>query len=287
MSAAQMLQDSFKVETDEEGNADSSKLFSMKETWSYTAESSAYKVNSQGYIVEDGTTALKSGEFVPALDSDWESEFSDDGTSYNYKDYMSVNEKTHGVTSNSLSIPSLKVLRDIMAISIFRNYWDETSKYSESLTEDPWEIDVTDQTALWSSIISGSDYTISTSEDAPFEIDVKADSGDDQIEKVYADVQMDENLTLTVDLFCRNEDNSKGYEEWIVFDPSNIEIHYTKDPYSIETTDSTLSGNVYNYWYGYIYASINNPITTVNCTCNITYTVQWADGEISMSKPAE
>ena len=158
-----------------------------------------------------------------------------------YKRQMTITPST-SATSDSLSVTSFTQLRDVLAIGIYRNYWNKLCKINKTgggksdsfqaadngLTgpmSDPWEngipAGITDKDA-WESFSSGSSYRLGTTDlfasktesggdsaaegvnVAPFVINPPNDAKTDSITMypVYADVTMDENFNLIFHLYC-------------------------------------------------------------------------------------
>lgn len=173
----------------------------------------------------------------------WTSGKADTGTEedadYSYQ--MNITAST-SATSSSKKVTSFIQLRDVLAIGIYRNYWNKLCKINETgggksdssetsvnsltgPTSDPWQggipAGITDKDA-WESFSSGSSYRLGTTDlfasktesggesaaegvnAAPFVINPPNDAKTDSITMypVYADVTMDENFNLIFHLYC-------------------------------------------------------------------------------------
>lgn len=158
-----------------------------------------------------------------------------------YQKQMNVTPST-SATLSSKSVTSFTQLRDVLAIGIYRNYWNklckingtgggksDSSETSVNIltgpTSDPWQsgtpAGITDKNA-WETFSSGSSYRLGTTDlfasnaesgggsaaegvnAAPFVINPLGDAKTDSITMypVYADVTMDENFNLIFHLYC-------------------------------------------------------------------------------------
>lgn len=198
-----------------------------------------YAVTSAAQMLQDSFSDVSSGSTLtmelkglndPDVGNMKNQSFMDNGNLYVYSNYMNVDSKQPFF--NGTTVQSLRLFRDLLALSVYRHFISNITNHK--YWQDTW----TDQTQTldWAEDVAVDDYSISTKEDSPFEIELStSETNGFSYEKVYAEFSIDENLEITADLYCKNEkDNTKGFEEWITFNPDSVIVKISGNKWRME-----------------------------------------------------
>jgi hypothetical protein len=221
------------------------------QSWTVHYTQDDYRQNADG--------SLTSGEITPDSGNKWLLELDDsswtgdnagwsytiteektdqdgvkDSRAVDFRNYLSFNkDQKHEITqSGQTGADTFHLLRDIMAYAIYRNYWDSVvnpaggqssggSSGEAEASADPWAGTAMGEIPWDQAVENAGDHSIATDDASPFEISLENEK---DFPTVYAAFSMDQNFSLTIDLYTKDSDGSKANERELVFraDDANV-----------------------------------------------------------------
>jgi hypothetical protein len=256
-----------KEEMSEDMTSDEDMSFNVQQTWEASYTQADFQTNGDA-----GIPTLTSGSWV--LDKNG------DGWSSMVKTF---NEGTFDISSlinnTNTTKADLYQIRDMMAYEIYLHYWNDISAHDGETSDedpDPWS-SIAMGEEDWQNVLdeinedeeSDGTYEITTSE--PYVISLK---DDEDMPTVYALFSMDSTFTMTIELYCLDDDGNKAEDRFLIYTPEQAVLTRTSD----ETLAGTETNDSFTLENGTV---ISNTTYTYDLSRSVNLSLRWDKGTIS------